>query len=42
MKFWADIEDLPGDFVPSTRYALDRYLAGEPTEMTVEGWDGPA
>ncbi|WP_346012282.1 NUDIX domain-containing protein [Streptomyces sp. SID3343] len=35
---WCDTDDLPTDFVPSTRYALQRYLAGERPEVAVDGW----
>ncbi|MGW9207846.1 NUDIX domain-containing protein [Embleya sp. NPDC055664] len=36
---WVDTDDLPSEFVPSTRYALQRYLAGEYPEVAVDGWD---
>jgi ADP-ribose pyrophosphatase YjhB (NUDIX family) len=35
---WVDTDDLPTDFVPSTLYALARYLAGERPEVAVDGW----
>ncbi|WP_406290736.1 NUDIX domain-containing protein [Embleya sp. NBC_00896] len=35
---WVDTDGLPTNFVPSTRHALERYLAGERPEVAVDGW----
>lgn len=37
---WVGVDELPDAFVPTTLYALRRYLAGEPPKVAVDGW-GP-
>lgn len=35
---WADLDDLPEPFVPSTAGALRRYLGGAGVEVSLRGW----
>ncbi|MFD3805798.1 NUDIX domain-containing protein [Streptomyces sp. NPDC058619] len=35
---WADVDDLPGDFVPSSAGALYRHLGAAGVEVSLRGW----